>query len=637
MKNKAIVLFIFLLGASICWGQSPGDSLLTVYQETGDLEVLEKALGYLAEPQPEKGLKLGRELEKNAKDQGNSELVISGLIYQTYSFRSLYQLDSALVIFDRIIDYASAHDLSESVVDAYMGKSSAYSLLSEEVLAIQAILDGLVFAEQKGLRQMQIGANIQLAANFYQFDQPKALRYLGKAQSLMNDSTSVDQRNYANTILGYTYCFQKEYDKATTQARINLKASTNPFVTLESLSLLERCYRETELRDSSLHYALMIIDTARTYGMTPHLISHLAKSGLDLIALGRHEEAVLNCRQAFAMVKNQSNAGAYYDACQCLGNAFQKLEMTDSTLHYQSKTLQWLRNEFESSDKEMAVQKELGYFYRLDSLQKVKEITEEKAATDRAESRSLWIFAVSILALLVMVGVVLFAMNRNKIIRQQKALLDQEYINLKEFTENASHEMQTPMAVMLSKLDNLLKLENLTETQVQEVSTVVNASRRVSQMNQELLLLFRIENRQFPLDQQVDVSASVSQYLEWFSELIKNNNLTLHRNIAPSVTVASTKLVLDRMVSNLLKNSISHNVDGGYIKVTVNQEQLIISNSGEPLKTDPDRLFERFFKNNPSSSGSGLGLAIVKRACDAHDWDISYHYEGGEHTISITF
>ncbi len=264
-------------------------------------------------------------------------------------------------------------------------------------------------------------------------------------------------------------------------------------------------------------------------------------------------------------------------------------------------------------------------------------LINQELETEKANTRNFWVITTFSTLVIAAVIFILFAINRNRIIKKQKELIDREYEHLKEFTENASHEMQTPMAIMQSKLENLLKFQELNEEQIKEVSSVYGASQRMSQMNQSLLLLFRIENGQFDLDKELNISESINRYLDWFSELMANKNLQLRSTIEDNIMVKSHNMILDRIISNLLKNSVAHNVSGGFIEVNLTKEDLTISNSGQELDEDPKKLFERFFKSNTSTSGTGLGLAIVKRACDAHNWGIHYDYKEKIHRISITF
>jgi signal transduction histidine kinase len=211
-----------------------------------------------------------------------------------------------------------------------------------------------------------------------------------------------------------------------------------------------------------------------------------------------------------------------------------------------------------------------------------------------------------------------------------------DYKNLKQFTENASHELQTPLSIIQSKLELMIQAENLSADQMEEVRVVYEATGRLSKLNQALLLLAKIENRQFVETKQVALNEIVESKLNAFEELIKHKNLSVERNIEP-VTLQLHQTLADILLSNLIGNSIKHNIEGGRISIKLNKESLVISNSGGQISMLPHELFHRFRKASDASDSLGLGLAIVKEICDAYGFDIQYMYANMVHTITISF
>ncbi len=212
-----------------------------------------------------------------------------------------------------------------------------------------------------------------------------------------------------------------------------------------------------------------------------------------------------------------------------------------------------------------------------------------------------------------------------------------DFNNLKEFTENASHEMQTPLAIMQSKSEILLQSENLTKNQVEQIRTIYQSVQRLSKLNKTLLLLAKIENRQFKDLETIEVNKVIEKQLEIFEDFIENKNLEVDMRSTLEVKIQANPLLFDMVVTNLISNAIKHNVAGGQIEILTTNLFLSVSNSGEPPKMESSSLFERFKKESNAANSFGLGLAIVKKICDNYNWNITHSYIDNQHNISIYF
>jgi len=234
----------------------------------------------------------------------------------------------------------------------------------------------------------------------------------------------------------------------------------------------------------------------------------------------------------------------------------------------------------------------------------------------------------------------------------------QAYKIQKEFTENASHEMQTPLAVLRSKLDLLLQQPNLTKEQLQNIQTLYEASSRLVRMNKNLLLLAKMDNLQFPDTQELNANDLLKELLSFLSEQTVAANITLETQISDSpLFLQANKILLESLFINLLTNAIRHNVPGGKIIVKLEGNRLDIYNTGIAQPLDPSQLFLRFGRMNPSApgsdhfpapaspeasrvtttQGSGLGLAIVRQICSLYGWQIDYGYELELHRFRVKF
>lgn len=210
----------------------------------------------------------------------------------------------------------------------------------------------------------------------------------------------------------------------------------------------------------------------------------------------------------------------------------------------------------------------------------------------------------------------------------------QEYRQLKEFSENASHELQTPLAVISAKLDILMQSENLGQTDLMQIDIMQVTIQKMRQMNKTLLLINKIENREFTALETTNIKQILENLLTASQELMGLKKLSLTTKIE-TVTLQANSYIIELLLSNLLSNAIRHNVQDGTIDITLNSDGFNISNTGQPLPFSADLLFTRFKKPNQSSSNNGLGLAIVKRICNTYNYKISYQNVDNEHLISL--
>lgn len=211
-----------------------------------------------------------------------------------------------------------------------------------------------------------------------------------------------------------------------------------------------------------------------------------------------------------------------------------------------------------------------------------------------------------------------------------------DYINMKEFTENAAHEMQTPLAVVQSKMELLLQDSNLTGSQVESIMQASTALSRLSKLNQSLLLLAKIENNQFQANEPISLAEITRKYLQLFNEVIKDKQIVVETYFQSDFLHHLHPLLAESLVSNLVGNAVKYNYSGGRISISVSDHQYGISNTSTHAPIEPEQLFKRFkTRKNSDDTSTGLGLAIVKKICDTHHLSITYHAENGIHHFSI--
>ncbi|MFH6935983.1 sensor histidine kinase [Flavobacterium sp. FlaQc-30] len=220
----------------------------------------------------------------------------------------------------------------------------------------------------------------------------------------------------------------------------------------------------------------------------------------------------------------------------------------------------------------------------------------------------------------------------NKLVKNVK----RAYNSQKQFVENASHEIQTPLAIIRAKLELLINQPNIQEKEASLLGDIANATNRLSEMNKTLLLLAKIENNQFPEIANVSINNVINEITRDCIEYIDSCPL-ITSNIENEITVAANLSLIEILINNLVNNAIVHNNDKKKIIITIEGSKLEIKNTGDPLLVNPETLFERFRKSTYQKQTTGLGLALIKQICQLYGYNIEYSYKNNWHTVQIYF
>lgn len=222
-------------------------------------------------------------------------------------------------------------------------------------------------------------------------------------------------------------------------------------------------------------------------------------------------------------------------------------------------------------------------------------------------------------------------------IRQMSNQISNDFRMLKDFTENASHEMQTPLAIIKNKTENILQTEGLNTTQIKHILEIEQTVNRLRKLNQNLLLLTKIENHQFSHQELNNLSEIVKHKWEQYEELASLKNIQADIQITDHIMIQTHPALVDMIISNLFSNAIRHNHSDGKISIRLTENTLQVCNTGKNEALNPEKIFQRFYKDHEHPDSIGLGLSIVKEIAEIQQHQISYRYTNQMHCFTYQF
>lgn len=224
----------------------------------------------------------------------------------------------------------------------------------------------------------------------------------------------------------------------------------------------------------------------------------------------------------------------------------------------------------------------------------------------------------------------------NKVITELVEKNYRIYLSQKEFTENAAHEIQTPLAIFQSKLELMMQKASMTEDEASLINSLYEAITRLSRLNKNLLLLAKIENDQFKELDQVNIPETLKKTLSYYQDQLEQKRIQLQVVGTENYFISADMTLMEILLQNLISNAIRHTPVQGDILIRTEDNQLVISNSGQPLP-HPDKIFDRFYRESKDEKGTGLGLSIVKKIVEVSGFTINYSYRTNHHHFEITF
>ena len=217
-------------------------------------------------------------------------------------------------------------------------------------------------------------------------------------------------------------------------------------------------------------------------------------------------------------------------------------------------------------------------------------------------------------------------------VQRSEAVFEQK----KVFIGNVSHEMQTPLAISLNRLEMLMDDDALTERQLAELIKTHQTLTHLTRLNKSLLLLFKIDNNQFIEETSVSFRQLVEKYLEDYKEVYTHKHIQVTCQVVSDFTVQMNDMLANMLITNLLKNAFVHNVESGKLRIEIQKEYFSIQNSGVSTPLDSVKIFQRFYQQQKNEGNTGLGLAIADAVCKHSALALEYIYHTGVHEFRIS-
>ncbi len=223
----------------------------------------------------------------------------------------------------------------------------------------------------------------------------------------------------------------------------------------------------------------------------------------------------------------------------------------------------------------------------------------------------------------------------NNVVQESLNRTEEAYKQQKLFIGNASHEMQTPLTVCNSRLEILLNDPNLTESQLEQIIKTRQTIERLSKMNRSLLLLTKLDNKQFTDSSKISLNKVIERILPDYQMVYSSKEISVTTSYKGSFIVDMNPSLSENLISNMLKNAYVHNINGGEINIISDNDFITFENTGDAKPLDKELIFKYFYHDNTSNQSIGLGLPVVKSICKNYNLDISYKYHNGKHSFTI--
>lgn len=221
----------------------------------------------------------------------------------------------------------------------------------------------------------------------------------------------------------------------------------------------------------------------------------------------------------------------------------------------------------------------------------------------------------------------------NETVRHLTEKSQQTFLNQKHFIENASHELQTPLAISINKLELYSEKNELSEDQFKDIASVLDNLGRLTRLNKSLLLISKIENQQFIREENVDFNMLTDTVALDFEDFLLHKNIQLKIRSNSRLHFQMNKDLASILITNLVKNAILHGKEHSSIIIEISNRKFLISNEGGNVPLNVEHLFSRFTKNSTDTRSTGLGLAITKAITQKYKIGLTYTFSESHNFI----
>lgn len=207
-----------------------------------------------------------------------------------------------------------------------------------------------------------------------------------------------------------------------------------------------------------------------------------------------------------------------------------------------------------------------------------------------------------------------------------------------QFIGNVSHELLTPISVLKNRLENLLQKDALDDYAIDKVSDSLITLDFMNKLIKNLLLISRIENKQYATKDSIDLQEIITGLIENFEDRIQEKGLAVSENLSWKIDLYGNRALIEILISNLLGNAIKYNIQKGSILITdeLTDDAYILKISDTGIGMSEEQLlhiFDRFSRFGLEEDGHGIGLAIASSIAVLHHINISVSSETGKGTV----
>jgi len=220
----------------------------------------------------------------------------------------------------------------------------------------------------------------------------------------------------------------------------------------------------------------------------------------------------------------------------------------------------------------------------------------------------------------------------------------------KKFIQNASHELLTPLSIIRQKSEKILsQADELDETTLKSAHDIHQTAVRLTRLSNSLLLISRVENKQYDIEGEVRINDVVGDVLDELQDFISMKNINVSFKEDADADVRGNRELIHSAIYNIVQNAVKFSPNDSVLQIRIGggsgRYELQVADEGPGIPNDLKiSMFDRFKKSNGygnrlgSNSGNGLGLSIVKSICSLHGFDYLVESTNGSGTkVTLRF